>query len=105
MDHEVVPMPCKKCDWLLNSSQDHFGSHQGKNVRVTKEFEVLKRRILRLTLSIDMNKPPLPPKRRSYCAHVYNNFEILKYLGTFFESLKRFQKFHPTFKIGSNTKC
>ena len=25
MDHEVVPRPCKICDWLLNSSRDPFG--------------------------------------------------------------------------------
>ena len=30
MDHEVVPRPYKLCDWLLNSSHDHFGLHQGK---------------------------------------------------------------------------
>ena len=42
MDHEVVPRPYKICDWLLNSSQDQFGLHQGKNVRVTMEFEVPK---------------------------------------------------------------
>jgi hypothetical protein len=47
MDHEIVPRPCKLCDWLLNSYKDHFGLHQGKNVRVTMEFEVSKRRILR----------------------------------------------------------
>ena len=28
MDHEVVPRPCEICDWLLNSSQDHFGLQQ-----------------------------------------------------------------------------
>ena len=42
MDHEVVPMPCKICDWLLNSSQDHFGLHQEQNIGVTMKFEVLK---------------------------------------------------------------
>ena len=25
----------KFCDWLLNSSRDHFGFYQGKNVKVT----------------------------------------------------------------------
>jgi hypothetical protein len=30
MDREVAPRPCKICDWLLNSSWDHFGLHQGK---------------------------------------------------------------------------
>ena len=54
MDHEVVPRPCKICDWFLSSSRDYFGSHQGKNVRVTMEFKVPKRHILRPTLSIDM---------------------------------------------------
>ena len=32
MDHEVIPRPCKICDWLLNMSWDHFNLHQGKNV-------------------------------------------------------------------------
>ena len=55
MDHGVVPRPCKIRDWLLNSSWDHFGLHQGrKNVRVTMEFEVPKRHIARPTLSNDM---------------------------------------------------
>jgi hypothetical protein len=54
MDHEVVPKPCKVCDWLLNSSWDHFGLHQRKNVRVTMEFKVPKRHFLRPTLSVDM---------------------------------------------------
>ena len=30
MDHEVVPRPCKICDWLLDFSWDHFGLHQGR---------------------------------------------------------------------------
>ena len=54
MDHEVVPWPCKICDWLLNSSWDHFGLHQGRNVRVTMEVEVLKRHNLRPTVSSGM---------------------------------------------------
>ena len=32
MDHEVVPRPYKICDWMLNSSQDHFGLREGNNV-------------------------------------------------------------------------
>ena len=32
MDHEAVSRPCKICDWLLNSSQDQFGFHQGKKM-------------------------------------------------------------------------
>ena len=30
MNHEVVPRPCKICEWLFNLSRDHFGLHQGK---------------------------------------------------------------------------
>ena len=30
MDNEVVPRCCKSIDWLLNSSLDYFGLHQGK---------------------------------------------------------------------------
>ena len=30
MNHEVVPRPCKICDWLLNSSWDYFNLHRGK---------------------------------------------------------------------------
>ena len=30
MNYEVVSKPCKICDWLLNSSRDHFGLHQEK---------------------------------------------------------------------------
>ena len=30
MDHDVVPGPCKICDWLLNSLWDHFDLHQEK---------------------------------------------------------------------------
>jgi hypothetical protein len=30
MDHEVVPRPCKICDWSLNLSWDHFGLYQGQ---------------------------------------------------------------------------
>lgn len=48
MDHELVP---RHCDWLLNSSYDHFGLRQGKNVTVTMEFKVPKRHILRPTWS------------------------------------------------------
>ena len=43
MDHEVVPRLCKISNWLLNSFQDRFGLHQGKNVRVSVEFEVPKK--------------------------------------------------------------
>jgi hypothetical protein len=43
MHHEVFPRPCEHCDWLLNSSRDHFGLRQGEIVRVTMEFEVFKK--------------------------------------------------------------
>ena len=52
--HKVVLGLCKSVDWLLNSSRDRYGLHQGKSVRVTMEDEIPKRRILRPTLSIDM---------------------------------------------------
>ena len=54
MDHKVIPRPCKICDWLLNSSWEHFGLHQGKNVKVTMEFKVPKRHLLGPTLSTDI---------------------------------------------------
>jgi hypothetical protein len=40
MDQEFVMRPCKFCTWMLNMSWDHFGLHQGQNVRVTMEFKV-----------------------------------------------------------------
>ena len=33
---EVVPRPYEICDWLLNSSRDHFSFHQGKHVKSDK---------------------------------------------------------------------
>ena len=42
MDHEVISKPCEIYDWLLNSSRDNFGLHQGKNVKVTMQFEAPK---------------------------------------------------------------
>jgi hypothetical protein len=54
MDHEVVPRSYKRCDWLLNSYREHFGLHQGENVKVTMEFEVPKIHISRPTLSTNM---------------------------------------------------
>ena len=53
MDHKVVPRPCNICEWLLNSFRDHFGLHRG-NVRVTMEFHVPKRHVLRPLLSTKM---------------------------------------------------
>ena len=35
MHHEVVLRPYNICDWLLNSSRDHFGLHQDKVVKAT----------------------------------------------------------------------
>ena len=48
------PTSCEICDGLLNSSWNHFGLHQGKNVRLIMEFEVPKRHTLRPTLSTNM---------------------------------------------------
>jgi hypothetical protein len=38
----VIPRPYKICDWLGNSSWDHFRLHQEKHVIVIMEFEVPK---------------------------------------------------------------
>ena len=54
MDYEVISRPRKICDRLLNLSLDHVGLHQGKNIKVTIEFEVSKRYLVKPTLSIDM---------------------------------------------------
>ena len=54
MDHEVIPRPCKICNWMLNPSRDHFNLHQGKNVRVIMEFKVPKGHFLRPTIFTDM---------------------------------------------------
>ena len=51
---QILPCCSKICDWLLYLSQDHFGLHQAKNVKLTMELEVLKRLIFRATLSIVM---------------------------------------------------
>ena len=67
MGREVVPRPCKICDWLLNSFRDHFGLHQGKNVRVTMKFKVPKRHILRPTLSTDMVQRVLRWEKQKRC--------------------------------------
>ena len=64
MDHEVVPRPYNICDWLVNSSHNHFGLHQGEDVGVAVEFEVPKRHFLRPTLSSDMVQPVLRWERR-----------------------------------------
>jgi hypothetical protein len=50
MDHEVIPCSSKICDWPLNLSQDHFGLHQEKNVRVTMQLEISERPIFRSIL-------------------------------------------------------
>ena len=68
MNHEVVPRRCKIYDWLLNSPWYHFSSYQGKNVRVTMEFQVPKRHISRPTLSIDMVQRVLRWERQKRCS-------------------------------------
>ena len=37
MDHEVIPMLYKICDWLLNLSQEHFSLHRGKKFQSNNE--------------------------------------------------------------------
>ena len=63
----VVPRPYKICDWMLNSSHDHFTLHQGKNVRVIMEFKVPQRQILRPTLSTNMVQRVLRWERQKRC--------------------------------------
>ena len=45
MDHEVISRLYRICDWMLNSSRDHFGLRQGKYVIVIMEFKVPRRHI------------------------------------------------------------
>ena len=68
MDHEVVPRPCKICDWLLNPSWATLVYTKEKIVKVTMEFEVPKRHILRPTLSIDMVQRVLRLERQKRCS-------------------------------------
>ena len=70
MDHEVAPMPrpYKSCDLLLNSSWDHFGLYQGKNVKVIMEFEVFIRHVLSPTLSTYMVQQVLQWEREKRCS-------------------------------------
>ena len=68
MDREVVPRSCKICGWLLNPSRDHFGLHQGKNVRVTMEFEVRKRHVIRPTLATAWSNGFLWWERQKWCS-------------------------------------
>ena len=68
MDHEVILRPHKICDWMLNSSQNHFGLHQGKNVRVIMGFGVSKRHILRHALSTNMLQWVLRWERQKRCS-------------------------------------
>ena len=64
MDHEVVPCSPKICDWQWNFSQNHFGLHQGENVKVTVKLEVPKMPILRLMLFIVMVQQILREERQ-----------------------------------------
>jgi hypothetical protein len=52
--HEVVPRPCKICDWLLNSSWDHIGLYQGKKTQSDYWVRTLQKTNLRPTLYNDM---------------------------------------------------
>ena len=54
VDHEVDLRPCKICNWLLNSSHDHFGLHRGEIIRVDMEIEVPKKHLVRPTPALDM---------------------------------------------------
>ena len=56
MDHEVVPRSCKMCDYFFCMSRDHFNLHQGKNIRITMEFEVPKRHKIGFLLEFESCK-------------------------------------------------
>ena len=69
MDREVVvPRPYKFFDWMLNSSLDLFGLHQGKKIRVTMKFEVFKRHIVMPTLPTNMVHWVLWWERQKRCS-------------------------------------
>ena len=67
MDHEVVPRPYKICHRLLNLSWTTSVYTKEKNIKVTMEFEVPKRHISRLALSIDMVQRVLRWERQKRC--------------------------------------
>ena len=68
-DCEVVPRPCKICDWVLDSFRDHFGLHQGDSVRVvTMEFDVSERHVARRASSTDMVQWVLRWERQKRCS-------------------------------------
>ena len=69
MDHEVVPRPCKICDWLLNLSRDHFGLHQGKKCQSDHGvWDPQKTKFLRPTLSTYMVQRVLWWERQKRCS-------------------------------------
>ena len=73
MEREVIPRPCKVCDWLLNSYwsyRDRFGLHQGKHVEVITEFQVPESHIFRPMLSTDMAQHFLRWARQMRCYKV-----------------------------------
>ena len=59
MDHEVVPRPHKFFYWLLNSSHDHCGLHQEKNVIVTMKFKVPKKHRFSFLVNKNVNRKHL----------------------------------------------
>jgi hypothetical protein len=68
VDHEVVPKPCKICDWMLNSSHYHFGlTPREKKCQSDHGFRGPQSHILRPTLSTDMVQRVLPWERQTRC--------------------------------------
>ena len=93
----------KICDWLLNSSGDHFGFHQGRIVKAVMEFEVSKRHVLRSTVPIDMVHWVLWRERQKRCYGrkgqgsmakkcCYNKISMIFYLGEREDEDKRIQE-------------
>ena len=67
MDYEVIPRPCKIGDWLLNLSRDHFGLHQGKDVKSDHGVQGPQKTCLRPTLSTEMVQRVLRWERQKRC--------------------------------------
>ena len=85
MDHEVVMRPCRIRDWLLNLSRNHFSLHQGKNVRVTMEFQVPKRHISLPTISTNMVQHVLRWEWQKRCSSSsWQRYDLINFLMSFF---------------------
>ena len=60
--------PVKLCGWLLNSFRDPRSLHEGKNVRVTEEFEVLEKTYFKAYIIYWHGPPVLQWERQKGCS-------------------------------------